>query len=137
MASLATDNDVMEETARLLTRISKCFVFKVPSRGPLGYSAAQMKEHPVFSGSLEIHAKGREAAILVKREGKVYCMAPIRVGGAEAYEQCYDSSRYFALRIEDPKSKRTATIGLGFNAREESLEFKVTVQDFLTQIKRG
>ena len=95
-----------------------------------------MKEKQIFAGSLEVHTQAREAAIIIKREGKNFCIAPIRPGGAEAYEQCHDSSRYFTLRIEDPRTKRTATIGLGFNAREESLEFKVTVQDFLTQIKR-
>jgi hypothetical protein len=71
-----------------------------------------------------------------KDTGAVYCMAPIKPGGPDCYEKSFDSSRYFVLRLEDPRTRKTGTIGIGFNKREEALEFKVTVQDFLEGVKR-
>ena len=57
-------------------------------------------------------------------------------GGADCYEKSFDSSRYFVLRVEDPRTKKTASVGIGFNEREQALNFKVSVQDFLEGVKR-
>ena len=129
--------DEVEETTRTLTKIDKCFTFKVPSRGPSGYSANLLKENPMGNYGLEIISKGKEAVIMLKKpDGSVYCMSPIKPNGAECYEKSFDSSRYFVLRLEDPRTGKTGSIGVGFNKREEALEFKVTIQDFLVRVQR-
>ena len=129
--------DEVEETTRTLTKIDKCFTFKVPSRGPSGYSANLLKENPMGNYGLEIISKGKEAVIMLKKpDGSVYCMSPIKPNGAECYEKSFDSSRYFVLRLEDPRTGKTGSIGVGFNKREEALEFKVTIQDFLVRVRR-
>lgn len=132
-------DDSAVETTRTLAKIDCCFCFKVPPRGPQGYSAKLLKENPAGSYMLEIISKGKEAVILLKQRvppHKTFCMSPIRPGGADCYEKAFDSSRYFVLRIEDPRSKKTASIGIGFNEREQALNFKVSVQDFLEGVKR-
>jgi len=127
----------VEETTRTLTKIPQCFTFRVPPRGPQGYSAKLLKEHPMGNYSLEIISKGKEAVIMLKKpDGSVYVMSPVKPGGADCYEKSFDSSRYFVLRIEDPRSGKTGSIGMGFNKRDQALEFKVTVQDFLERVKR-
>jgi hypothetical protein len=130
--------DTQEQTTRTLTKIPQCFTFIVPLRGPQGYSAKLLKENPMGTFSLEIISKGREAVIMLKKmdSGAVYCMSPIKPGGPDCYEKSFDSSRYFVLRLEDPRTGKTGSIGIGFNKREEALEFKVTVQDFLEGVKR-
>ena len=132
------DDDAVE-TTRTLCKVDTCFCFKVPPRGPQGYSAKLLKEHPAGSYMLEIVAKGREAVIMLKQRAaphRTFCLAPIVPGGADCYEKAFDSSRYFVLRIEDPRTKKTASIGIGFNEREQALNFKVSVQDFLEGVKR-
>ena len=130
--------DVVEETTRTLTKIAQCFTFKVPSLGPQGYSAKLLKENPMGTFALEIISKGKEAVIMLKKldTGAVYVMSPIKPGGPDCYAKAFDSSRYFVLRLEDPRTGKTGSIGIGFNKREEALEFKVTVQDFLEGVKR-
>ena len=127
---MGVDDDTAVETTRTLCRVETMFCFKVPPRGPQGYSAKLLKEHPAGSYLLEIVAKGREAVILLKHRApphKTFCMAPIVPGGADCYEKAFDSSRYFVLRIEDPRSKKTASVGIGFNEREQALNFNMEV----------
>jgi hypothetical protein len=136
---MGVDDDTAVETTRTLCRAETMYCFKVPPRGPQGYSAKLLKEHPAGSYTLEIVAKGREAVILLKQRApphKTFCMSPIVPGGADCYEKAFDSSRYFVLRIEDARTKKTASIGIGFNEREQALNFKVSVQDFLEGVKR-
>jgi hypothetical protein len=54
---------------------------------------------------VQVLTRGNDAAVRLFRtdSGKVFANAPIRVGGPPAVEQVTDSSRYFALRIEDGK----------------------------------
>ena len=97
-----------------------------------------MKANPLFTGRLEILAKGEECVILVKDKttGKPFVTCPVRYKGPPAYEATFDSSRYFVLRIENMKTKRHAFAGLGFNKRDQALDFKVALQDFSTQLDR-
>jgi len=51
-------------------------------------------------------------------------------------EAVVDSSRYFVVRCEDEKSKRQAHVGIGFRERDESLNFKMGMEDFWRSIER-
>lgn len=47
-----------------------------------------------------------------------------------------DSSRYFAVRIEDSKSGREAFIGVGFRERTDATNFRMTIEDYINSLKR-
>ena len=139
MASLSMDNNnAMEESVRTLCVVDTAYLFKVPPRGPTGYSAKSLKENPLMNGRLEVLAKGEECVILVKNKAtdKPYVTCPVRYKGPPAYEATFDSSRYFVLRIENMKTGKHAFAGLGFNKREQALDFKVALQDFEKQLDR-
>ena len=99
------NNNAMEESVRTLCVVDTAYLFKVPPRGPTGYSAKSLKENPLMNGRLEVLAKGEECVILVKNKAtdKPYVTCPVRYKGPPAYEATFDSSRYFVLRIENMK----------------------------------
>lgn len=138
MAAISMDGNAMEESVRTLCVIETAYLFKVPPRGPTGYSAKALKENPLMNGRLEVLAKGEECMILVKNKmtDKPYVTCPVRYKGPPAYEKTFDSSRYFVLRIENLKTGKHAFAGLGFNKRDHALDFKVALQDFEKQLDR-
>jgi hypothetical protein len=51
-------------------------------------------------------------------------------------QQVVDSSRYFAIKIENKTSGRTAHIGVGFREREDAINFRMALQDYERSILR-
>jgi len=47
-----------------------------------------------------------------------------------------DSSRYFAIRIEDPITKREAFVGVGFRERTDATNFRMSMEDYINSLKR-
>ena len=47
-----------------------------------------------------------------------------------------DSSRYFVLRMKDPKSDRSVNIGCGFRDREVAFDFKNCLNEYVRYIDR-
>lgn len=47
-----------------------------------------------------------------------------------------DSSRYYVVRIKDPKSERTTLIGIGFRERETAFDFKTALNEYVKYIDR-
>eukprot|EP00951_Prasinocladus_malaysianus_P005753 scaffold40538_cov41-Prasinocladus_malaysianus.AAC.1 len=64
-------------------------------------------------------------------------MSPIPPDKRDAYvEAVTDSSRYFAIRVEDPGSGRHAFLGMGFAERGEAFDFNVALSDHVKHCKR-
>ncbi len=99
----------------------------------LSASRASDWKEQVWVGKLNIVSKGGAVAIklIAHDTGKVFAVAPVRKDGPAAVEKVSDSSRYFALRIEDAASGRFAFIGVGFNNRSDAFDFNVALQDAL------
>mmetsp|Transcript_18006 Transcript_18006/g.38860 ORF Transcript_18006/g.38860 Transcript_18006/m.38860 type:complete len:255 (+) Transcript_18006:280-1044(+) len=47
-----------------------------------------------------------------------------------------DSSRYFALKIQDARSGREAFIGVGFRERLDATNFRFSLDDYINSLKR-
>lgn len=58
--------------------------------------------------------------------GQLFAAAPYTTPAV--VEPALDSSRFFALRVQDP-SGRKATLGIGFEERSEAFDFGVALQD--------
>ncbi|CAM9214820.1 unnamed protein product, partial [Phaeothamnion confervicola] len=97
------------------------------------HRAAEMTDK-VWTGKLKVVQRGKEAVIflLKKEDGKPFAMCPVVDG---AVERCPDSSRYFALKIQNAQG-RHAFIGLAFNERNDAFDFNVALQEFAKDKER-
>eukprot|EP00128_Syssomonas_multiformis_P014794 Colp12_sorted_trinity150504_noHs@27391 len=109
------------------------FVYRLPPRVTnKGHKAAEWDlTNPMWSGRIRVTAKGPTATIRLedKNNGDLFAQSPIEDWPSAAIEQVLDSSRYFVLRITDPRSGRNAFIGAGFQERSDSFDFNVALQD--------
>jgi len=86
--------------------IPEAFIYKIPARtSSEGHKAADWPKESVAVVRLQVATKGRDYFLRLYRvdSGKLFAVAPTRFGGPSAVEQVQDSSRYFALRVEDGK----------------------------------
>ena len=119
-----------EEEEDVSLTIPEVFVYKIPpATSAAGHKAADWSKEHVWAGKLQVVARGKASAVkLVATDGKVFAVAPVRKDGPAAAEKVTDSSRYFALRIENDKGAY-AFIGVGFNQRSDAFDFNVALQD--------
>ena len=90
--------------------IPEAFVYKIPPRQTAGGHKASDWTEQVAVVRVQVVTKGRDYFVRLIRpdSGKVFAIAPTRYGSPSAVEQTTDSSRYFALRIEDGKGALAA-----------------------------
>ena len=74
-------------------------------------------------------------------EPKLFCRCDIDLEGGKKQTQHFcdavvDSSRYFVLRIVDPRTKRAAHIGVGFRERDDASNFRLALQDYERSLER-
>ena len=115
--------------------INEAFVYKIPPRtSAQGHKASDWKDQ-VAVVKVQFVTRDKDAAIKLYRvdNGKLFAVSPIRYNGPQGIEQVSDSSRYFALRIEDGKGNH-AFIGLGFNKREDAFDLKSAMADHQKQV---
>ncbi|KAK4247952.1 hypothetical protein C7999DRAFT_14096 [Corynascus novoguineensis] len=59
--------------------------------------------------------------------GSLFAAAPYTTPAT--VEPTTDSSRFFAVRVQDPSGKQKATLGVGFEERSEAFDFGVALQE--------
>ena len=92
--------------------------------------------------SVEIYSTKPKEGVPGATDDVLFAAAPIDLRAnpdrsMEAYVTAVvDSSRYFALRCEDAKSGRHVYVGVGFRERNNATDFKSTLQDYVSGIRR-
>jgi hypothetical protein len=99
--TMASAGDAVDEDVALT--IAEAFVYKIPPRQAAGGHKASDWTEQVAVVRVEVVTRGRDHFVRLLRpdSGKVFAVAPCRYGAPSAVEQTTDSSRYFALRIEN------------------------------------
>ncbi|KAI0458739.1 DUF1681-domain-containing protein [Xylaria acuta] len=122
---------------RVLFIVSTVHVYNIPPMVPgRGHVAATWKAD-IFTARLRIletaitEASGEEqvkADIVLEdpSSGQLFAAAPYTA--AAVVEPASDSSRFFALRIQDGAGRK-ATLGIGFEERSDAFDFGVSLQE--------
>ncbi|KAH6677935.1 adaptin ear-binding coat-associated protein [Plectosphaerella plurivora] len=131
---------------RILFVATKAHVYNIPPAGPKGFTAsdwtADNNKRLIFTARLRVletaweetkpgssETKERIKVDILLEDastGQLFAAAPYTVPAI--VEPAVDSSRFFALRVQDP-SGRKATLGVGFEERSESFDFGVALQE--------
>ena len=89
-------------------------MYKIPPKASAGGHKASDWKDQVWSGKLQVVTKGKDCFVkLIAENGKLFATAPLRRGGPPAVEKVSDSSRYFALRIENAQGVQCVLPELG------------------------
>jgi hypothetical protein len=132
--------DITEpETFSLLWTCKECYVYQIPPlKNESGHRANDWDVNKwLWSGALKLTAKGNTLEIVLHdpSSGEVFASCPVAEKGSKAVDQVIDSSRYFALRIDDGKG-RHAYVGMGFRDRSHAYDFNATMQDHWKGVQR-
>lgn len=126
---------------RVLFIAAKVHVYNIPPLASTkGYMAASWTEDPkrhIFTCRLRvietaIPQEGKDDKVKTDvvledgSNGQLFAAAPYTA--TAVVEPTLDSSRFFALRVQDPSGKK-ATLGIGFEERSEAFDFGVALQD--------
>lgn len=126
----------MADSESTLLIINEVYAYRIPPRASAaGHKAADWPdENLIWRGRLVVVERGEICVIklITPSTGVVFAECPVNPG---AVEGVLDSSRYFVLRIEDPRNGRHAFLGMGFQERGEAFDFNVTLQDHERRIK--
>ena len=101
------------------------------------YRAADWNlQEPSWTGRMRLVSQGDAVTLKLedKITGELFAKCPIEQYPGIAVEPVTDSSRYFALRIQDDNG-RTAFIGVGFSDRSDSFDLNVALQDHFKWLK--
>mmetsp|Transcript_22291 Transcript_22291/g.46866 ORF Transcript_22291/g.46866 Transcript_22291/m.46866 type:complete len:298 (-) Transcript_22291:304-1197(-) len=150
----STDKVVMEQS---LVKIDEAFVYRIPPmKSADGHRAEDWNlAKPLATCKLEALRRDNSLCINIMAdrpkpgapagatETYLFAQSNITVDFSNPSHKMdrwvmsvVDSSRYFALRISDPKTGREAFIGVGFRERMDATNFKMSLQDYENSLKR-
>ena len=120
----------MADFESTLLVVNEVYAYRIPPRASAaGHKAADWPDsNLIWRGRLVVVERGEICVIklITPNTGVVFAECPVTPG---AVEGVLDSSRYFVLRIEDPRNGRHAFLGMGFQERGEAFDFNATLQD--------
>jgi hypothetical protein len=148
----------MEEEATVLEQTifttKEVFVYKVPPlRSATGHRAEDWGlANPLFTGALKIFQADTKCRVVIysyknpetlamNKENLIeFGQCPIEVKPKEDIKQfidaVVDSSRYYVVRLKDPKSSNTVMIGIGFRERDAAFDFKSSLNEYVRYVDR-
>ncbi|CAK7246378.1 MAG: hypothetical protein STHCBS139747_008008 [Sporothrix thermara] len=136
---------------RILFIGSKVHVYQIPPlTSTKGYTAATWTEDPkrhIFTARLRVLETGIEQEdddttenvkvdVILEdpANGQLFAAAPYTEAGV--VEPALDSSRFFAVRVQDGQGRR-AVLGIGFEERPDAFDFGVALQEARKSIGRA
>ncbi|GLJ38543.1 hypothetical protein SUGI_0785540 [Cryptomeria japonica] len=131
-----------EAAELLLFQTNECYVYMIPPRkSSASYRADEWNVNKwAWEGVLRVVSKGEECMVKLedKNTGELYAQAFVRRGQPLPVEPVIDSSRYFALCIEENFGERTrhAFIGIGFRERPEAYDFQAALYDHIKYLDK-
>eukprot|EP00920_Eleutheroschizon_duboscqi_P022763 GHVT01055550.1.p1 GENE.GHVT01055550.1~~GHVT01055550.1.p1 ORF type:complete len:276 (+),score=69.69 GHVT01055550.1:190-1017(+) len=113
----------------------EAFCYKIPNRTPLGHKADSWT-NCIWTGRLQVACQGRNCVIKLidAHTGELFARCPMQENYEAAVEPTVDSSRYFALRLDDGRGHH-AFVGLGFESRGDAFDLKCCLSDFAGRLK--
>jgi hypothetical protein len=155
-SAVPTMSDTVTIEQRLL-KVEELFVYRIPPMKTADGHRAELwgLAKPLMTCSLIVNRRGDTLCLNIMAE-RPKPNAP--AGATETYSfaqsvinvdlskpgnqlehwvaAVVDSSRYFALRIRDPKTGREAFIGIGFRERLDATNFRMSMEDYVNSLKR-
>lgn len=123
----------------LLWTCKECYVYQIPPlKNESGHRANDWDVNKwLWSGALRLTAKGDTMSIVLHdpNTSEIFACCPVKDQKSKAVDQVIDSSRYFALRIDDGKGKH-AYVGMGFRDRSHAYDFNATMLDHWKGVQR-
>uniref|UniRef100_A0A7S2MR18 NECAP PHear domain-containing protein n=1 Tax=Haptolina brevifila TaxID=156173 RepID=A0A7S2MR18_9EUKA len=139
MAEGRDDCAAAESIETLLWTCKEAYVYQIPPlKNESGHRANDWDVNKwLWQGALKVTATGERLNIVLHdpSTGELFANCPVTEQGSKAVDQVIDSSRYFALRIDDGKGKH-AFVGMGFRDRAYAYDFNATMQDHWKGIER-
>ena len=134
-----SDNTESEDVESLLWTCKEAYVYQIPPlKNENGHRANDWDVNKwLWSGALKVTSKGNTLNIILHDEktGELFATCPVKEKGSKAVDQVIDSSRYFAIRIDDGRGKH-AYVGMGFRDRSHAYDFNATMGDHWKGVQR-
>lgn len=151
------EDDVKVVLEQTLLKCDECFVYKVP---PLATAKGHHAEDWNLAKPLEtcsLHVLRRDESLYIRLMNKkpkpdgpkgatddhLFAQAHVQISFEKPVQKmehwvevCVDTSRYFVIRISDERAGREAHIGMGFRERNDALNFKMSLQDYESALRR-
>eukprot|EP01035_Chromulina_nebulosa_P017403 gene17403-22952_t len=139
---------------RIILSIQECFVFKIPPlRAAAGYRAEEWDlENPLTTCFLRLYqAESIVRLVLFNYKDQTNrntndenlslfaeCIIEIKPNESiESYiDEVVDSSRYFVIKLKDPKSTRVLRLGIGFRERESAFDLRGSLNECIRYVNR-
>uniref|UniRef100_A0A7S4DP43 NECAP PHear domain-containing protein n=1 Tax=Lotharella globosa TaxID=91324 RepID=A0A7S4DP43_9EUKA len=138
----------MSSVEATVLRIDRCKVYRLPPMsGAKGYMAKEWDvNNPMAEVKLNLTTLNDDMFFkFVTKEGKLFAKS-IKLDGRlvasgdkmlEYYiDKVSDSSRFFVVKIQNPRTKKVLPIGIGFSDRENAMSLNASIDDHIKQVER-
>jgi len=110
-------------------------LFQVPSASSRGHCAQEWKQHFVWKGRMDVIMKGAKCRMnFINPDGSLYGYGLITNNIDKHVEGCYDSTRFFAIRLLNEKNQ-SLVMGIGFDDRNVAFDFKQALLKFKKNVE--
>merc|ERR1719482_2564063 len=134
-----SDSMSSDDIESLLWTCKESYVYQIPPlKNENGHRANDWDVNKwLWPGALKLTSKGNTLNIILHdpNTGELFANCPVTEKGSKAVDQVIDSTRYFALRIDDGQG-RHAYVGMGFRDRSHAYDFNATMLDHWKGVAR-